>query len=98
MPVMFDMGTDNESLWNDRHVPLSQRMLVHCSCYHRQCAASVPAASCTPQPALQLVPRACFRLPAVDSPRFYMGLKHQRLKGDAYYEMLDEFMFAIFNR
>jgi malic enzyme len=26
---------------------------------------------------------------------YYLGLKHQRLSGDEYFEMLDEFMFAV---
>jgi hypothetical protein len=26
---------------------------------------------------------------------FYMGLQHKRLKGSAYFELLDEFIFAV---
>ena len=47
LPVMFDAGTDNETLLNDE---------------------------------------------------FYTGLRHYRLQGDDYYEMLDEFVQAVFNR
>jgi len=47
LPVMFDMGTDNQELWADK---------------------------------------------------LYLGLKHKRLDGDEYYEMLDEFMFAVRSR
>ena len=28
----------------------------------------------------------------------YLGLQHERLEGDEYYEMLDEFMAAVYNR
>ena len=35
---------------------------------------------------------------ALLNDKFYLGQKHRRLEGEAYYELLDEFMFAVTSR